>query len=296
MKNVLLIGGTNIDYIGTSDKTLKRNDSNIGTIEISFGGVMRNVCENMVRLGNNCLFITAIGNDEYGNKLKANLKSLDVTYYIPNSNYPSSSYLAINDANHDMVNAICDSRILDDLNKDFLKQYYDLINEHEYIIIDCNLSEEALRYLFTTFKDKKFICESISMNKVVKYKPFLKNIYLIKCNIYEAQELTETIQKNEEIVRTLLHKGIKNVVVSAGSKNIYYGNSKEVSYVKVVEQKDIVNTTGCGDALFSGVIDYILQGKELREAIEFGMKLSTITLNTYKATSEDISKLRYEHK
>ena len=49
---MLLFGGSNIDYIGTSDEKLIDGVSNIGSVSISFGGVMRNIAENLARLGN----------------------------------------------------------------------------------------------------------------------------------------------------------------------------------------------------------------------------------------------------
>ena len=56
MEKVILIGGSNIDYIGTSKEELISNVSNVGTVSISFGGVMRNICENLLRLNNKITF------------------------------------------------------------------------------------------------------------------------------------------------------------------------------------------------------------------------------------------------
>jgi hypothetical protein len=44
-KTILLVGGSNIDYIATANDKLIRHSSNIGELEVSFGGVMRNVVE-----------------------------------------------------------------------------------------------------------------------------------------------------------------------------------------------------------------------------------------------------------
>ena len=116
---LLLIGGSNIDYIGISQNKLISNVSNIGTISISFGGVMRNICENLARLNNNITFITAIGKDTLGQELKKQLIDLKVKIYSPDTHLPSGSYLAINDNNHDLYSAICDNRIITQINTDF---------------------------------------------------------------------------------------------------------------------------------------------------------------------------------
>ena len=118
-KTLLLIGGSNIDYIATSKEKLQRRVSNIGEVSVSFGGVMRNIAENLTRLGNKVDFITAIGEDANGKAMKNQLIELGVNVITPKSEYPTGSYVAINDSNHDMVDGICDNRIIKDLNSTF---------------------------------------------------------------------------------------------------------------------------------------------------------------------------------
>lgn len=297
MEDLLLIGGSNVDYIGRSDTKLIKKVSNIGTITISFGGVIRNTTENLLRIGNKCNLLTAIGDDLYGNKLKEYMISLGVNLICPKTKYPSATYLAINDESNDMALGICDNRIMDDLNSKFIDQNKELILKHKYIIIDSNLSSEVIDYLFDNFKDQKFICEGISPSKVIKYRKHLNEIFLLKCNIHEAQALINIELVERDLVGALLVKGIKNVVVSNRSDDIYYGsNNRDIGMVHVDEIKEFKNTTGCGDALFSGVIDYFIQGHNLKESVAFGNKLAAITLNTYQATNEEISSLYYEHK
>ena len=297
MNDILLIGGSNVDYIATADEKLKRKSSNIGTVTHSYGGVIRNTAENLARLGNYCTLITAIGNDDLGSKLSEQLFSLGITVYSTSSSLPTASYVAINDEKHDLEVGICDNRIMETLNSEFLKQHDDFIKSHEYIIIDANLSQEAIDYLFATYKDKKFICEAISPIKIKKYAKHLDNIYLLKCNMLEAQALVNLKFVERELVQALLVKGIKNIVVSNKSNDIYYGKDRrDIGFVKVKAITNFVNTTGCGDALFAGIIDQIIEGKKLKDAVIFGNNMARLTLNTERAVSPEISTLKYKHK
>ena len=45
------IGGANMDIHGRSDRQLIMRDSNPGSLHTSLGGVCRNICENLARLG-----------------------------------------------------------------------------------------------------------------------------------------------------------------------------------------------------------------------------------------------------
>ena len=82
-KTLLLIGGSNIDYIATSKDKLIKKVSNIGTVSISFGGVMRNIAENLARLGNKIDFLTAIGDDANGKAMRDDLESLGINVIAP---------------------------------------------------------------------------------------------------------------------------------------------------------------------------------------------------------------------
>ncbi|MDO7203532.1 PfkB family carbohydrate kinase [Paraclostridium bifermentans] len=50
-------------------------DSNPGKIDISLGGVARNICENISKLGVNTKLISAIGNDIYGSRILTECKN-----------------------------------------------------------------------------------------------------------------------------------------------------------------------------------------------------------------------------
>ena len=293
-ESLLIIGGSNIYYIATSKDKIQDGVSNIGTISISSGGVARNICENLARLGSKIDFITTIGNDLYGENIKKDLINLSVNVIYPKVNLPTSSYLAINDNNHDLALSICDNRIIDELNSKFLNNYYKFILEHEYIILDANLNEDAIKYIFLNFSNKKIIVDAISPTKVLKFINYLDKIYLLKCNKFEAKALIKDYKNEEDLVSKILELGVKNIVVSFGASDIYYGNKSEIGFVKNDLIKNFVNTSGCGDALTSGIIDqYIRDNKSLKDSIIFGNILSKVTLMTSSATSKEISKYRH---
>ncbi len=295
MEKVILIGGSNIDYIGTSKEELISNVSNVGTVSISFGGVMRNICENLLRLNNKITFVSAIGSDVLGNKLLNELKELNCNVICPNTSLPTGTYLAINNNNHDLNVAICDNRIIEELNMSFLKSIGNEIKKYEYIALDANLSIEAIDYLFNTYKDKKFLIEAISPHKVIKFKKHLKDIYLIKCNLFEARALCDDDTLLAlDACKLLLDMGIKKVVVSAASDNIYYGENSRVNCFTINRIDSIVNTTGCGDALFSGIVDRIIANDSLYNALVLGHKLSLLTLQSESATTKDVAIYKHD--
>ena len=61
--HVLVIGAAGTDIIGRAAASLHSGTSNPGQVRMCYGGVARNVAENLVRLGTETLLITAVGDD-----------------------------------------------------------------------------------------------------------------------------------------------------------------------------------------------------------------------------------------
>jgi pseudouridine kinase len=65
---VIILGGVNVDIQGFPNERLIPEDSNIGRVKISMGGVGRNIGENLIRLGVNTKLISVVGDDIYSKK------------------------------------------------------------------------------------------------------------------------------------------------------------------------------------------------------------------------------------
>lgn len=70
------IGGANVDIHGQSFAPLIMRDSNPGRLHLSMGGVMRNILDNLTRLGEACQIVTAVGDDAYGQMLRTGCQAL----------------------------------------------------------------------------------------------------------------------------------------------------------------------------------------------------------------------------
>jgi len=66
---ILVFGVSIYDIIGFTNRNFKPHDSNPGKVRVSFGGVCRNIAENLARVGVNTKFISVVGDDEKGRSL-----------------------------------------------------------------------------------------------------------------------------------------------------------------------------------------------------------------------------------
>ena len=88
----------------------------------------------------------------------------------------------------------------------------------------------------------------------------------------------ETKIEIEEAGKTFLNKGVKNIVITLGSKGVYFANSSESYFIDAFNLKDkVVDTTGAGDA-FNGAFAYALsKNHEDKDALKFANKVAGIS-------------------
>ena len=84
----------------------------------------------------------------------------------------------------------------------------------------------------------------------------------------------------EEKAEILRRKGIKNVIVTLGSKGCYLRNDEFSIYFEGTGFEP-VDTTGGADAFISAMTVYLSEGKDLLHAIEFAIYASGISVTRY---------------
>jgi ribokinase len=68
------------------------------------------------------------------------------------------------------------------------------------------------------------------------------------------------------IARTLLERGVKNVLITLGAQGLYFKNLKEEIWMDAFRVK-AVDTTAAGDAFMGGLAWALAAGKPIREAL-----------------------------
>lgn len=293
MPKVLVVGASNVDYVALSNNKLIRKDSNIGKLNITFGGVGRNIVENLAILEDDVSFITFLGNDSFGKELRKDLESINVKIYSPNKKERTSSYLAVLDSNGDMDVAICDTEIIDKSTVEDIKPFDDVISEFTSIVLDANINSKIIDHIFKEYSDKKILVEAVSANKVKRYEKYLDKIYLFKSNVLEAKHLLNLYNAEPMLLaKRLMEKGVKNVVITDGGKPVIIGENNEVVFITPKPIEKIISASGAGDSLFAGLIHGLINGASLVESVAFGIKVSQMTLMVEESVNKDIKKIK----
>ena len=142
----LVIGAAGLDVVGRLSDELHLGSSNPSQIRSAFGGVARNVAENLARLGHPVHLITAVGQDAVGDQLlaQASQAGVDVSKALRTEGYPSGLYLAVVDKRGELKLALDDMRAIAAITPEYLDKQISLFKNASVLFIDANLSRRTL--------------------------------------------------------------------------------------------------------------------------------------------------------
>ena len=282
MSSICVIGGANIDIVGSSIDPLQNFDSNPGEISIAYGGVGRNIAQICALLGENIKFVTCFSGDSYGQSMKEDCKRLgmDVSMSSTVEDLPSSMYIALLDNNRDMKLGMSDMRILRRMDAKMLQPILETLHEDDIIIIDSNLDMESIEYIAIHAK-ARIAADPVSAHKATRLKSVLNHIDIFKPNQFEASELTGIWIKDEETARQnldwFIEHGVKEVIISMADRGILLGTAEHKTWF-THRPINMENATGGGDSLLGAYVASRLAGKCPLESMRFGISAAVISI------------------
>jgi len=291
MNKVAVIGACNMD-LSAFGSEIKLKDSNPGKLVKSVGGVAHNIAANLSLLGEEISFLTLFGNDVFAKEIKKDCLKYNFDLSMAKEiEADSPCYISIND-DKDMLVAIVDSNIFDYLTCDYFKENIDILNQCKAVVLDTNLNEECLAYLFENIKVPIFV-DPVSSVKSKKLIPYLNKIHTIKPNRYEIESLSgiavNSIDSALKAIECLYDKGVKNVFLSLDQEGLIF--MEERNYYKInAYSKNIVGVSGCGDAMMAGIVAAYCNGLDTKETAMFASACSAITIQSEKSINSLLNK------
>lgn len=290
---ITVIGGTNVDIIGSPYNILRMKDSNPGQTTISLGGVGRNIGENLTHLGIEVQLITAIGKDIYGELIieESQKIGLDIRESLILENENTSTYLAILDKNGDMELALSSMDIIEKINIDFIKEKKEFIEKSVLCILDTNIPIETLEYMVKNF-NVDFFLDTVSTTKAEKVKDILGYFHTIKPNKLEAEILSGIKINNREDLKTaassFVNSGVKRVFITLGENGVYYFDGETERYINSPDI-EVANATGAGDAFIAALAYSYINNLDIENTMKFAITTSILTLENQYTINPNLS-------
>lgn len=301
MKNICVIGSLNMDLVVNVDTMPKPGQTIIGSnFKEVPGGKGANQAVAMARLNGNVSMIGKVGEDGFGQTLINSLKNDKVdTTYIQTAKGATGVALITVDKN--AQNSIVVSPGANfEVKEDDIDNNIEAIKNSDIVVLQLETPLNTIKYALNKAKE---------LNKYTILNPapavklddeIIKNVDLLTPNETELEiisgvsiETEEDIQKAAQI---MIEKGVKELIVTLGSKGSLYIN-KEKSMFKKAYKVEAVDTTAAGDSYTGALAVALSQDKCIEDAMDFASKVGALSVLKEGAQSslptlEDVKNFR----
>lgn len=289
----VVCGGANIDIGAHSFSPLRGRDSNPGRVELSLGGVGRNIAHNMRLLGVPTYLLTALGGDSRALQIEQSCRELgiDLSHALRVPDGRTSTYVFVGDSDGDMAVAVSDMEICEKLTPDYFASQLDLLNGAAAVVIDANLPRGSIAYLTEHCTAPIFI-DPVSTVKAEKLRGILARVHTLKPNRIEAELLSGVQITDGESLRqaaqALLDQGVGRVFLSLGGDGVLAAQRGEV-HVAPICKAEMRNATGAGDAMMASLVWSFLSGRTLAESAAAGTAAAALAVESEETINPAMS-------
>ena len=291
---ITVIGASNIDLLAYPKEELIFKDSNTGFLEIIFGGVGRNIAENLSRLGFKVEFLSVFGQDDFAKRIIESCKALDIStkHCHINKNSSSSVFMAIMDHQNDLAIGLDAMGIYNQIPDSFIMNNLDVIRKNDYCVLETNMPKRILELVTNKLSGVHFALDAVSGKKALKAKSILDKLTILKCNLLEAELLSDIKVKNEKDYENLISHfidiGVKKVFITLGKNGIVFGDSKGF-YKMDINYLTPINTTGAGDSFMAGLLYGEIQKFDIHKMVKFANACAQMTVQHKNTVHPKIS-------
>jgi len=291
---LVCIGGANIDRKLRTLATLQMGTSNPSVQFEAFGGVARNVAENLARLGLPTQLISAVGDDAAGGALLAQAASIGVstqhTWVAPGA--ATGSYTAVLDDRGQMLLALAAMPLTDQLTPQFLKQSNAQRTRARLTVLDLNLPALSVAALLEEARDRghAMVAVAVSEPKMNRLPQDLRGLQCLILNRGELQALLPEVRDDAQAFAALHGRGVGQIALTQGSDGVVCSQVGESVRHLPAAAVDVVDVTGAGDAFAAGVCAGLYQSPhDLAAACRIGLRLAALTLQTTATVHPELS-------
>ena len=287
---IVVIGATFVDIKGYPYSQFIPGGRNSGRVVEVHGGVCRNIAEDIANVELRPTLITVVDNTGLSSDVIHKLGKHQInTDYIRRTKDGLGTWLAVFDNSGDVVASISKRPDLSEIEKILEDDGDKIFSAADSIATEFDIEVPILKKVISLAHKhkKKIYCPVSNMSIAVERRDLLRHIDCLVCNKQEAGILfsEEYEDKTPEEMADILFEKISQadmpgIVVTLGGEGAAYAmKNGEKGWIPA--RNVVVNdTTGAGDAFFSGVCIGLTYGKTAAEACEIGTRLAASVIVT----------------
>lgn len=295
-RTVLCLGAANLDRKMRTLASLQMGTSNPVRTQEVFGGVARNIAENLARLGLPTALLTALGDDAAGHALQSHAEEagIDLRGSLHLAGTSSGTYTAVLDEHGEMLLAMANMQLYEELTPDFLHSRAPQRAQAALTVCDLNLGHDSVAALLTDARSAAspaapLVIVAVSQPKMAHLPQDLSGLHLLILNrgeletrVARALPTPADLQTACEQVR---QQGARQVIVTCGADGVVFAGADGAGHLPAQEVK-VVDVTGAGDA-FSAAVCWSLyhDSSDLALACRRGQQLAALTIASSSTVS-----------
>ncbi|MBQ8309432.1 MAG: ribokinase [Clostridia bacterium] len=282
MKNILVIGSINVDYVIHTERLPKLGETLTGSdFAMNFGGKGANQAMALAKTGCNVKMLGAVGKDLSGELAINNLKSFGID---------TTDVITVDAPTGAAVITVCggDNHIILDIGAnayvtpDAIAEREALFDWADYVVMQYEIPMESV--LFAARMTKKHGKKVVLNPAPVKEADpeLFRFVDMIIPNEFEAQLITGISPNDEattkQAIRALQALGCETVIITLGKRGCAYTEGDSIGTAGIYPVK-VVDTTAAGDSFIGGLCKSLCEGKSMSDAVAYASAVSSITVS-----------------
>jgi pseudouridine kinase len=301
ISSVAVFGTIFMDCKGFANQKYNALGRNLGNIHFVHGGVGRNVAENLAKLQLPVLFVSTVDKTAIGAEVVDRLDKvgLDTKYLTGVDTHGMGMWLAVSDHNGDLAGSISQMPDLIMLEDVIARKGEKIVKKSTHIVLELDLNEQITRKVLSLAKTNAIPVYGIpgNLDIILKNQDILSDLACFICNDIEAERLLGvkfgdlTVEGMQRQLTSFVEQtGMGSMVITLGSKgSVYYSSKTKKAGFQPVFPVNLVDSSGAGDAFFSGTVMGLVRNRSLSQAVVYGSKVAAWTIQCNENNCVDLA-------
>lgn len=296
---VVVVGTIFVDLKCFPKNELNFKGRNPGQAQFFHGGVGRNVAETMGLLGSGVRFSSSVAEGGLGHEVMTRLHESGVDIdgvnvtAAPNGH---GMFVAILHRDGDLACSISQSP-----DKRYMEEAWEqhgrrMLDGARLTVLEFDISDSLAEAVLRDAEAADVPVVGLPGNfEAIRRRPdLLSRLHTFICNQTEAEELAggrpvSSIPAAKEAARTLLDRGMEQVVVTLGAQgSVAMARGWSEPFHTPALPVDVVDTTGAGDAFVAGLSHCLAAGAGLRLAMQAAARVAAWTVSVDESVCRDV--------
>jgi ribokinase len=289
MSMVTVVGSMNMDLVVNTDEIPKIGETVLGKELLQIpGGKGANQGVAIAKLNNNIIFLGKVGKDGFGDELLKSMKDAGVNTEHIERTKTSTGIAVINVDKEGNNNIVVIPGANGEVDKEYLNRHISAFEKADVVVFQLEIPLE-------TVKEGLRISKELGKTTILNPAPamdlddeIIENIDILIPNEHELERLSKIKVGDEESMieaaNILLNKGIKEIIVTLGSKGALHIDNNGYKFFPAYKVRAI-DTTAAGDSFIGGFVSSYIEHKDMEKAIDRGQRTAALAIQKIGAQS-----------